>query len=249
MAGVRLMFVMVLLCGALAARGAEAQTVLFDNGHGERFLIGEKGALHLSGLVELFQAAGARVATLDQPISDATLAGADALVISGAFAPLTPEEIAAVDRFMKRGGKLAVMLHTAPPLATLLDHLKVGYTNGVIRERENMIEDDPQRFRVTRLGAHPVTQGLQEFNLYGVWGLINRDDSARIVAATSPHAWIDLNRDKVQKKETTASFGVVVAGEVGKGGFLVFGDDAIFQNKFLEQNNKVLAANLAGWLK
>jgi hypothetical protein len=29
--------------------------------------------------------------------------------------------------------------------------------------------------------------------------------------------------------------------------FLVFGDDAIFQNKFMDAHNKALAANLAGW--
>ena len=34
---------------------------------------------------------------------------------------------------------------------------------------------------------------------------------------------------------------VVYAGDLGKGGFLVFGDDAIFQNKFLDANNKALA--------
>jgi len=249
MKGARLIFVMLLLCCALAAQGASAHTVLFDNGHGERFLIGETGPLHLSGLVEILRAAGAEVATLDQPISDASLAGADALVISGAFAPLHPNEIEAVVRFMQRGGKLAVMLHVAPPLAGLLDRLQVGYTNGVIRETENVIENDPQKFRVKRLGSHDVTQGVQEFSLYGAWGLVNRDESTRIISATSPNAWIDLRGDKVQRKEATLSFGVAVAGETGKGGFVVFGDDAIFQNTFLDRNNKALAANLAAWLK
>lgn len=249
MAGMKLMFVMVFLCAALATRNADAQTVLFDNSHGERFLIGEKGPLHLSGLVDLLQAAGAQVATLDQPISDASLAGADALVISGAFAPLTPGEIEAVSRFMKRGGKLAVMLHIAPPLSPLLDRLSVGYTNGVIRERENNLEEDAQKFRVTRFGNHQVVQGLDQISLHGAWGVINRDGSSRIIASTGPHAWIDLSGDKIQKKENTATFGVAVAGEVGKGGFIVFGDDAIFQNKFMEQNNKALAINLASWLK
>lgn len=249
MNGVRLIFVMALLCFALAARGASAQTVLFDNSHGERFLIGEKGPLHLSGLVEILRTAGAEVATLEHPISDTSLAGADALVISGAFSPLHPNEIEALVRFMQRGGKLAVMLHIAPPLASLLDRLEVGYTNGVIRETENVIENDPQKFRVKPSAGHPLTRGVQEFSLYGAWGLMNRDGSARIISATSPDAWIDLRGDKVQRKETTASFGVAVAGEVGKGGFVVFGDDAVFQNAFLDQNNRALAANFAGWLK
>lgn len=245
----KLICIMVLLCGAAAARGEASQTVLFDTGHGERFLTGEKGPLQLSGLAEIFHTAGVQVSALEEPISDASLQGADGLVISGAFSPLHPREIEAVVRFMQRGGRLAVMLHIAPPLATLLDRLKIGCTNGVILERENVIGNQPQDFRVNRLGSHPVLQGITEFSLYGVWGLINRDDSARIVASTSPQAWIDLHRDKIQTKETTASFGVAAAGDLGNGGFLVFGDDAIFQNKFLDANNKALAVNLAGWLK
>ena len=245
----KLMSIIALLSLAFTARGEAAQKVLFDTGHGERFLTGEKGPLQLSGLAETFQAAGVEVETLGQPLSDATLAGADALVISGAFAALQPQEIEAVVRFVQKGGKLAVMLHIAPPLSALLDRLQISYTNGVILERENVIESDPLRFRVGRLSDHPVMQGVHEFSLHGAWGLINRNASTRIIAATSPQAWVDLDRDNIQKKDATASFGVVVAGELGKGGFLVFGDDAIFQNKFLDENNRQLAANLVTWLK
>jgi hypothetical protein len=246
---VKLMSIMVLIFGALGARGAAAQTVLFDTGHGERFLIGEQGPLQLSGFAEILRQAGAQVAALKEPISDASLAGADALVISGAFAPFHPNEIEALVRFMQKGGRLAVMLHIAPPLAALLDRLGIAYTNGVVRERENIIADQPQDFRANRLGSHPVLQGITQFSLYGAWGLMCLDDRARAVASTSPQAWIDLHHDKIQTKEETASFAVACAGDLGKGGFLVFGDDAIFQNKFLDTDNKALAVNLAGWLK
>jgi len=244
----KLMCIMVLVLGALATRG-EAQTVLFDTGHGERFLIAEKGPLQLSGFAEICQAAGIKVATLAKPISDESLAGADGLVISGAFAPLKTEEIDALVRFMLRGGRLAVMLHIAPPLSSLLERFGITYTNGVIREKENLIDGQPQDFRVTRLGSHPVLRGITSFSLYGVWGLMSMDDRSRAVASTSPQAWIDLHHDKIQTKDETASFGVACAGELGKGGFLVFGDDAIFQNKFLNANNRALAVNLASWLK
>jgi hypothetical protein len=240
-------FLSVLVLGTLAAQAAAAQTILFDNGHGERFVIGAAGPLQLSGLSEICQATGARVAPLQQPISDATLAGADGLIITGAFAPLAPDEIDAVLRFMQRGGKLAVMLHSAPPLATLLDRLGIAYSNGAVRETENIIDGNPLDFRARRLGSHPVLQGVTQISLYGAWGLVNRDDKSRIIAATTPAAWIDFYRDGIRRKETTASFGVVVAGAVGTGGFVVFGDDAIFQNKFLD-GNKALAANLARWL-
>jgi hypothetical protein len=246
---VKLMCIMVLVCGAMAARSEAAQTVLFDTGHGERFLIGDKGPLQLSGLAEIFQTAGIQVGTLQEPFSDENLAGADGLVISGAFAPLHPREIEALVRFMNRGGKLAVMLHIAPPLGSLLERLGITFTNGVIQEKQNVIGDQPQDFRVELFGKHPVLQGISEFSLYGVWGLMSLDARSRNIAMTSPQAWVDLHHDKVQTKEETASFAVACAGEIGKGGFLVFGDDAIFQNKFLDSNNKALAVNLAGWLK
>jgi len=239
---------MVLLLGATSVPGEASQTVLFDNGHGERFLIGESGPLQLSGLAGVIQASGVRVAALQEPISDESLAGADALVLSGAFKPLHPREIEALLRFMQRGGRLAVMLHIAPPLGSLLDRLALSYTNGVILERENVIDGEPQNFRVNHFGSHPVLQGIKQFSVYGAWGLMNRNDKARMVASTTPQAWVDLQHDKIQKKGNTAAFGVLGAGDYGKGGFLVFGDDAIFQNKFLDADNKALAVNLAGWL-
>jgi hypothetical protein len=245
----KLMCIMVLVCGALSGRSEAAQTVLFDTGHGERFLIGEKGPLQLSGFAEIIQATGAKVAPLAKPISDESLAGADGLVISGAFAPLRSEEIDALVRFMLRGGKLSVMLHIAPPLKAMLERFGISYTNGVIRENENIIGGQPQDFRVNRLGSHPVLQGISEFSLYGAWGLNSIDPRSHVIASTSSQAWIDLHHNKTQTKDETASFAVACAGEVGKGGFLVFGDDAIFQNKFLDKNNKTLAVNLASWLK
>ena len=245
----KFMSIIVLACLALASTGEAAQKVLFDNGHGERFRIGETGPLQLSGLADSFRRAGLEVAVVDGPLTDASLSGASALVMSGAFAPMLPSEVDAVARFLEKGGKLAVMLHIAPPLDPILARLQVTYTNGVLLERENLIENDPIRFRVTRLQEHPVFKGIKDFSADGVWGLINLAPNARVIASTGPQAWIDLHRDGKQSKDETGSFGVVVAGELGKGSFLVFGDDAIFQNKFLEGNNLILAANLAQWLK
>ena len=245
----RLMCIIVLLAAPLAATAEASQRVLIDNGHGERFAIDGTGPLELSGLAAVLRSAGAEVLAGDQPISDATLAGVDALVISGAFKPLSPAEIEAVVSFMNRGGKLAVMLHIAPPLATLLERLDISYTNGVVRENSDLIDGQPINFRVKHFGDHPVFRKIDSFSVYGAWGLLPGGAGGHPVASTSPHAWVDLVGDKVQRKAETASFGIAVAGDVGKGGYLVFGDDAIFQNKFLDGQNKALADNLAAWLK
>lgn len=244
----KLMSILVLASLIFTAPGEAAQKVLFDTGHGERFQVSDPGPLQLSGLAEIMKSAGAQVETTDQPFSDATLAGAHAVVISGAFSALHPAEIDALLRFMQQGGKLAVMLHIAPPMATLLERLQVTYTNGVIQERQNVIDNDPIRFRVVQIDGHPVLSGVTQFSVHGAWGLLNLAPTARVVAATGPQAWVDLNMDKAQGKAETASFGVAVAGDVGKGGFIAFGDDALFQNKFLDDDNRYLARNLAGWL-
>ncbi|ACH40288.1 hypothetical protein Gbem_3291 [Citrifermentans bemidjiense Bem] len=244
----KLMSILVLASLIYTAPGEAAEKVLFDTGHGERFQVSDTGPLQLSGLAGIMKSAGAQVETTDQPFSDATLAGAHAVVISGAFNALHPAEIEALLRFMQQGGKLAVMLHIAPPMATLLERLQVTYTNGVIQERQNVIDNDPLRFRVEQIAPHPALSGVTRFSVHGAWGLLNLTHTARIVASTSPQAWVDVNRDQVQAKEETASFGIAVAGDVGKGGFIAFGDDALFQNKFLDDDNRYLARSLAGWL-
>jgi hypothetical protein len=80
--------------------------------------------------------------------------------------------------------------------------------------------------------------------------LTNSAPSTRIIASTSPRSWVDLNGDgRLSKGDVMQSFGVVAAGELGAGRYVVFGDDAIFQNKFLDEQNGQLAKNLSRWLK
>ena len=244
---VRLLLIGVL--SALWALPASASTVVFDEGHGQRFVIAKDGPLDLSSFAAVVRQAGGNAISLGEPLTDATLATADALVISGPFAPLTTEEAAAVVRFLGRGGRVAVMLHIGTPAGELLHRLGVDFSNAAIRERHDIIDADPANFRVTRFESHPLLAGVKRFSLYGVWALMAYDSNARVIASTSPDAWIDLDGDRsLSAGDAVQSFGVVVAGTSGKGEFLVFGDDAVFQNKFLDADNRLLATNLAAWL-
>ncbi len=234
--------------GALSFPAAAA-TVVFDQGHGERFVIDRSGPLDLSSLAEVIRQRGGDVASSGTPLTDTVLASADALVISGPFAEPMPAELDAVDHFLERGGRLAVMLHIGTPVAGLLHRLGVDFSNAVIHEQHDIIGSDPGNFRATRLASHPLFAGVKQFSLYGVWAVMAFDDQARVIASTSPDAWIDLDGDGVLSPgDAVQSFGVAVAGRRGKGEFVVFGDDAIFQNKFLDDDNRALATNLASWL-
>ncbi len=227
-----------------------APTVLFDQGHGQRFVIGETGPLQLSSLATIFTRKGFKVLASSAPLTEEVLANVNAIVLSGPFKACSQAEIDALVRFLERGGKLAAMLHIGQPLDTLLQRLDVAFSNGVIHEQQYVIDGNPLNFLVTSFQTHPITKGLAQFSLYGGWALVNSGNNASVIAATSPEAWIDLNGDrKLSKGDAVQSFGVIVAGAQGSGSFVIFGDDAIFQNQFLDESNKQLAGNLADWLK
>jgi hypothetical protein len=242
----------LLLAGAISAcerTKVPPATVMFDEAHGQRFLIEHGGPLDLSGLAATFRDQQLLIKTSRQDVTDSTLSGVVALVISGPFAPVRPAEIDAIGRFLERGGRLCVMLHIAPPVAALLHQLNVSISNGVIRERENVIGDDPLNFHVTGLTAHALTTGVHGFDVFGAWALLPTGDTASIIAHSSPRAWVDLNGNQaLDDRDATQSFGVIVAGQFGAGGFVVFGDDAVFQNRFLTGGNVTLAQNVARWL-
>ncbi|MCM2264291.1 MAG: DUF4350 domain-containing protein [Desulfuromonadales bacterium] len=227
-----------------------APVVLFDEGHGQPFLASGERPLDLSALAGIFTTAGYEVRTSSQLLDSSKLAGVDVMISSGAFQPFKPEEVAAVLAFVERGGGLAVMLHIAPPLAGLLHTLEVDFTNGTLREQSNVIGENRQDFRVRDLSSHPLNDGLQDFAVYGAWALRGTAPAVEIVARTGAHGWIDLNRDRqLSAGDAVQPFGVAVAGTFGQGHFAVFGDDALFQNRYLEGSNRALAVNLARWLQ
>lgn len=229
----------------------EAPLVLFDEAHGQRFLVGREGALDLSTLGEAFRQAGARVESTSTPLTAEFLARFRVVVLSGAFAPLAAGEQEALLAFLERGGRLAVMLHIGPPLADFLGRLGVVVSNGVIRESDGVLAGDPINFLVRRLGRHPVTSDLAGFAVYGCWALLPEGVQATAIAETQQHAWVDLNRSgRYDEGDAMRTFAVAVAGTRGQGRFVVFGDDALFQNQFLGEGreNRRLAANLAAWL-
>jgi len=225
---------------------SDTKTVLFDEGHGQLFKTGDSEKLGLSKLSAVFQDEALTVKTSNTEITDELLNGIDALVISGAFKSFTQLETKAIMRFLENGGKLSVMLHIGPPVADLLHALDISISNGVLHEMGNVVIDNDIEFKVRDLTEHELTHNLKEFNVYGGWALLPEKQNAYTIAQTSENAWIDLYGDNMA--DAQQKFATVVAGTIGKGEFVVFSDDAIFQNNFLEGNNHLLGQNLARWL-
>jgi hypothetical protein len=243
-----LLLIMLLSLDAPGVAHARS-SVLFDQGHGQKFLVERGGELDLSLLAGIFRDQGSDVTTASELLSDTLLKSVDILVISGPFKQYTGDEIEAVVRYLQRGGTLCITLHIAPPASSLIFRLGIDYSNGVIHEEEGTVDGDPLAFHVTRMEEHPLFSGVDAFNLYGVWALLDLRSGVRTIARTSSDAWVDLNQNGVlDGADARGSFGVVVAGEEGKGRFVVMGDDALFQNRYLKGGNLVLARNLAAWL-
>lgn len=239
------LFLVLFMCNAAPA----GQVVLFDQSHGQRFLVEKGRALDLSRFADLFADNGMVIKTTTHQLSAQRLESVDILVISGAFSPITRQEINAIEKFLERGGKLVVMAHIHQPLFALFEGLGVSISKGPIIEQQNIIGSNPKDFSIVDIVEHPITNNIQSFNVYGGWGVINLSENVKAIARTSNKAWIDLDRNrKLSRNDAMQSFPVLLVGSVGRGRFAVFGDDAIFQNGFLEGGNLQLARNLVNWL-
>jgi len=233
----------------VASQGLATPVVVFDEGHGQAFHAGGNRPLDLSLLAGRFTAAGFEVRTSTRKLDAGQLDGVTALVISGAFQPLSDEELAVVQDFLNRGGNVAVMLHIAPPLADLLKLLNVDYATGILHDSSLAIGNNPQHLRVVARAGHPLTEGLSEFAVYGCWAIRGTAPLVEAVAWTTAEGWVDLTRDgQLGRGDAHGSFAVALAGHAAAGRYVVFGDDALFQNRFLDGSNRLLADNLARWL-
>jgi hypothetical protein len=239
---------LVAVC-CLAAHSVAAPVVLFDESHSQQFVVGKSGPLDLSELAALYQANGFTVSSHSDGLSKETLAAVDVLVLSGPFRSLSNSELEAVIGFIDAGGGLAIMLHIAPPVRNLLHLLDVDFTNGILREATQTIDGNPLNFKVSVMADHPVTAGLKSFSAYGAWALRGTAPHTMVLAETSQKSWVDLDHDnQLAAGDAVQAFGVMVAGERGKGRYVVLGDDAIFQNRFLDEDNRKLALRLVNWL-
>ncbi len=223
--------------------------VLFDQGHSQVFLINRANQLDLSGLARVFHDKGYKAVFTGEKLTEENLSGVNTLVVSGPFKPFSRDEENAIIKWLHKGGNLSLMLHVASPMVGFLDILGISVSNGVIRETANVIESNSLDFAVKDLKVHPITEKINGFNVFGCWALLNLKPTNMVIAQTGSKAWVDLDKDKqLGKKDAVQAFTVAIAGKIGRGAFVVFGDDTLFQNRFLSPENKSLARSMADWL-
>ncbi len=239
------------LCTALLLcqlASAQAKTVLVDQSHGQPFIIEREGALDLSTFASVLRE-NHQLSISDGKITSSVLSKVDVLITSGAFVKYDQAELAAINRFINDGGSLCVMIHIAPVYGPLLSSIGVSVSSAVIHETQNTIAKKSSDFTVSHLVDHPLFADLQFFSLFGGWALKSNEKSGAIIASTTPGARLDINRNRMpDRNDPVAQWGVIVQGKIGKGRYVVFADDAMFQNRFLTKENRQLAKNLSAWL-
>lgn len=231
------------------AADANAGNVYFDVSHMVIFQPDSDKELGLKRFVSLFEKKGDKV-YIETPDFNATAAARpDVIILPGSMTPYSGPEIYRIEKFVKEGGSLLVLLHIAPPLARVTERFGIVLSNAVISEKENLIAGSSQDFYAKDIASHPITNDVSSVALYGTWGLL-AEKEAQIVASTTDRAFPDFNRNRViDKGEPEIKVGVVAVSEYGKGRVVVVADDAPLANAFLDMGDNLrLARNIISWL-
>ena len=239
-----------ILFSLLTLSNSYGARVLFDEGHRQAFTIEKKGRLDLSTFSQIIIDAGNQVHATKHPFTKGIFSEVDALIISGPFKSFLPLEITEIKRFVQSGGKLVVLIHISPTVGDLLAAFDIKVSNYIVNEHEQLLDNKSSSFVVSRLSEHALFTDISHFNLYGGWALKAVNHAMVPIASTSSNAWLDINKNKQrdsQDHQLTAD--LIIHGAFGHGEILIFADDAIFQNRFIINNNKKMAKNLAKWLR
>ena len=226
--------------------------VLFDQSHGELFSPMNSRPMDYSEFASLFEKEGFTMKIQSKPFSAADLAKASAFIISGSFQTFTPEEIKTLEAFVRNGGKLIMLLHVAPLVADVCQAFHIDVTNAIIHEQDKarVIENSDENFYLTDFVPHSLFYGVKKIGVFGVWGLLAEDNSARILGQTSSSAFADLNKNKrLDAADPVQAFGIIALASAGKGKVLVCGDDALFTNQFIgTADNRKFGLNVVRWI-
>ena len=154
--------------------------VMFDQGHGQRFLAERSDPLDLSKLAVLFFNDGFRGKICKGEITDQVLAEVDALIISGHFIPFTPSEISVISSFVKNGGRLCIMLHIGSPLTGLLHKMNIAVFKGIVHEQDGEGHRDDLDDALHPLAASlAVLEGRRDVEQHDLVGAIQFGQAGR----------------------------------------------------------------------
>jgi len=252
--------------------------VYFLTGHNERPTEGEEGR----GKEGLRQAAQAlrnenyRVEELLIAGAGAVPEDADALVVAGPTRPLPPEELAALERYLERGGSLLVMLdpRAKTNLGDWLAERGVRAGNDIIVDLElAFFQQYMSPFAGSYAEDHPITSkmgGQRNPVLFHLARSVSageaRDGGFETLVYTGEKSWAEKDLERLVRQgefqygedDEIGPVPVAVAGSLGGEGdgedaggrLVVVGDSDFATNEFVARygGNRDLFVNSVNWL-
>ena len=250
----------------------KGRVIYFLTGHGENSLSDEVPQTGYSKL---------RGAIADETYEEKTLSlgssgggvptDADVVIVLGPKGPFVPEEIAALDAYVQRGGSLFVLfdIHGSPSLIPFLEKYNVHLMDVVaVDPAKRLYAGEVITYRVSATAkTHPMLLSVNAPPIFSLARVVEvREDLAkgiiaRPILATSGNgfatAFNNIGKDGTATfvPERDISGPVPIAGEVAikngdkLGRIAVFGDADMLNNSLLDQGgNRDLFVNAINWL-
>ena len=215
----------------------DAPVVAFDMNHREIFTPFAERRLNYATFYQMFETDGFTTKLAAEELTSEYLKNIDTLVIYGAMRPLMSREILAITKFVKRGGKLLILLHISSPLAELTKKFNILVSNYIVLDPVGKI-GKANDFYVANLAKHPLNTGVESLAVYGSWG-VKAIKEAKTIALTSAKAWMEQNGNQLKDNfEISEMIGIVAINEAKGGRVIVIADDAPFLDEFINQRSE-----------
>src|SRR5262245_15176274 len=190
--------------------------VYFTEGFGEPSLTDPQDPKGFASLKLALEQENYEVKALLLPSVEQIPDDASVVVLAGPTRPLTDGAIAALEAYLKRGGRLFAMVapHTSSDkagerLASFLANWGVKVGNDIVIDREVRLFEGP-RLGVVPLsrtyGTHPITQGFKDFTVYPQTRTVEpaaegkKGLQATSLVKTSESSWAETDVDGVINK-------------------------------------------------
>jgi ABC-type uncharacterized transport system involved in gliding motility auxiliary subunit len=265
-----------LINAILRARDTTVKTVRFITGHGEKSIASADKKASYSNVKNALEIENYRVEDVLLLQTGSVPDDTGILVIGGPQKDFSPQEIAALDRYLKKGGR-ALFLCDPCPLPQLEAFLK---TFGMELPRDFVVDRESKLYELDEMTplifpdrTSPVTSRMREAALFPLCrsvipaGPPRSDFVITVIVRSGPRSWAERNTQSVYNgtagfdRETDAPGPVPVAltGEVpvpavqqaARTAFrlAVMGDSDFITNQYLDVlGNKDLFLNTVNWL-
>ena len=195
--------------GIIRVSGSTKKVVYFTEGDGEAQVQDPQDPKGYSQAKLSLEQENYEVKTLLLPSVEQIPDDASAVVIAGVGRPLTEHEVQILDAYLKRGGRLFVLVGPRQGderLVKVLTDWGVKLGNDIVIDREVRLFEGPRLgvVPITKTyGAHPITQGFRDYTVYPQTRTVEPDAEgkkgiqATALVKTSASSWAEGKVDDV----------------------------------------------------